>query len=853
MGGIPVGPFDLSARIGRGGTGEVWLAAHIDGSPDDPPVAIKVLTDHAARDPEYVQAFKREVELASRLDHPHILLVHDFGEIPAEAEQRSHGKLKAGSPWLAMELAEGGHVGERIGTYTWRELRWILQCVLDALAHAHARGVVHRDVKPENVLLAEGGVKVSDFGLAHAGGNIQHHHAGTPHFMAPEQIEGRWRDWGPWTDLYAVGCLAWTLVCGKPPFHAAGLTGALDAHLGTPPPELVPLLPVPEGFEAWLLQLLAKDPLARYRRAADANWALLAMAEPVEGPAGELEETTLSITPMSTLELTWEGESRDGPHLHTVDEVVQRSDIAPFAATWRRPAGREAPPRLAGVGLGLWSLRHIPLVGHEALRDRLWEQLGEARRGTRLVVLRGDVGVGKRRVARWLSERAHALGAAHVLAAVLADKFALPEMLASSLLCPSLKGAELRERVAGMLRRLGSDEAAAEDVAQLIEGRPQPAGVRYQRIQEHIAGLARYRPVLLRLEKLHLSMDGLGLVAQLLYGERQPLLILATVSDAQLRERPVEASVLERLLEHPRATTERIGPLDADGTSQLVRQLLGLRGELAERIEARCEGNPMVAVQIVNDWVERGVLVPTPAGFRLRGGEDAELPEDLHRMWRERTDRFLEGRPETEAHMLELAAVLGVRVDTRLWRQVCRAAGLQVSLRFVESLVGQGLAEAPEAGPAFEWSFAHNTLQESLVRRAREQGRHRRWNLLVARVLEHTGGDDGLRGRHLMWAGAGEAAMRPLLFGATAWAESGHVDDAAQALEERDSLMRRLRIPEGDPRWGQGWAARAATALHAGDREAAEAWVARLLEASEDHGWSDLLAEAERVRDLLKR
>ncbi|MCP4806820.1 MAG: serine/threonine protein kinase [Proteobacteria bacterium] len=193
------------------GVGEVWLASHVDGSPEDPPVAIKVLTDHAARDPEYVRAFKREVELASRLDHPHILLVHDFGEIPSEAEQRSHGGLKAGSPWLAMELAEGGHVGERIGALSWRELRWILQCVLDALAHAHARGVVHRDIKPENVLLGETGVKVSDFGLAHAGGHVLHHHAGTPHYMAPEQIEGRWRDWGPWTDLYAVGCLGWTL------------------------------------------------------------------------------------------------------------------------------------------------------------------------------------------------------------------------------------------------------------------------------------------------------------------------------------------------------------------------------------------------------------------------------------------------------------------------------------------------------------------------------------------------------------------------------------------------------------------------------------------------------------------
>lgn len=849
MGGIPVGPFDLSARIGRGGVGEIWHAVHVDGGPDDPPLAVKVLTDRAARDPEYVRAFQREVELAAGLDHPHILLVHDSGEIPPEAEARSRGLLKAGSPWLAMELAGGGPVTERIGSLTWREVRWILQCVLDALGHAHARGVVHRDVKPDNILLAEGGVRVADFGLAHAGGRVLHHHAGTPHFMAPEQIEGRWRDWGPWTDLYGVGCLAWALTTGHPPFHEAGLQGAVDAHLGQEPPEFRPILPVPDGLEAWLRTLLAKDAFARFRFAADANWALLALPDPVvEAP---LDEATVNLEPMATLELTWEGNERSGPGLHTLTSPVPDRPVAPFAPTWRRPQGTEPAPRLAGVGLGLWSLRHIPLVGRERLRDRLWDHLEMARQATRLVILRGESGVGKRRVARWFGERAHALGAAQVLAAVVDQPNALGQMMSQALLSPELTGDELRTRVVGLARRLGHDEDAGTQLAELIEGRL-PMAQAYARIEEHLRLRAQHRPVVLRLEKLHRSLDTMGLVAHLMYAAPMPLLIVATVSDAELRERPVEASVLERLTLGD-STTETIGPLGPADTRRLVRQLLGLRGELAERIEARCAGNPMVAARLVGDWVERGVLVPTPAGFRLRGGEAAELPEDLHRMWADRTERFLEARPQTDAWMLELAAVLGPQVDTRLWRQVCRAAGLQVSLRLVEALISNGLAEAPDAGPAYRWSFAHQTLQESLVRRAREGDRHARWNLLAARTLQDVGGCPVQRGRHLMWGGAGEAALEPLLAGSAVWIDQGHVDRATAALDDRETLLRRLRVPDTDARWGAGWLARAQAALRGQNSEAASDWLDRVEDGIDAHGWSEHTSQAASLRARLKR
>lgn len=868
MSGIPVGPFDLETRIGRGGMGEVWLANHVDGSPGDPAVAVKVLTDRGARDPEYLRAFKNEVRLAAGLDHPHILLVHDYGEISPEAEKRSRGVLKAGSPWLAMELADGGPVGAG-GQLSWRELRWALLCVLDALAHAHARGVVHRDVKPENVLLSAGGIKVSDFGLAQAVdrlGDVQlaNHHAGTPQYMAPEQIEGRWRDWGPWTDLYGLGCLAWTLVSGAPPFSAHGLRGAIEAHLGAEPPPLEPRIGVPEGFEGWLRRLLQKDPFRRFRRAADATWALMSLPEPVE-----IDETSFDVTAplptLDTLEITWEGEDRGGPAAHEIDAPIEPEPIAPFPSSWRRPHGQEPPPRMAGVGLGLFGLRDIPLVGRHELRDRLWDSLAEVERSRRgrLVVLRGEVGVGKTRVARWLCERGHALGAIAVVWATHAEPSraddGLAPMLARHLRVQDLDPDAALARVTGMLRRLGEedpDEATA--LSELIAGgiKMTSPSQRYVHIERYLAQLARFRPVVVRLENIQWSVDALGLAAHLLWSTRElPCLVLATVRDEVLAERPVEASMLARLLEQERATMVDVPLLGGKDTRALVRQILGLRGELAGQIEERCAGNAMFAVQLVGDLVQRGVLVPTPAGFRLRGGEDTELPDDVHRLWTERTKRFLEARPDTDGHMLEIAAVMGLEVDTRQWRQVSKRAGLQVSLRLVEALIAHRLARCGEEGPAFRWSFEHNLLHESLAKRARDGGRYESWNAAAADVLTETDSPDAQArlGRHLVRAGRPEEALAPLLAGARERCDCGDSREAALLLDEREEVMRSMRLGGGDRRWGDGWAIRARTSLSEVDLYAADAWGHRLLDAALEHGWEDLEIHALCLRATVLR
>ena len=267
MSTIPLGPFELYEPIGHGGMGEVWRGIH---RAQRVPVAVKVLTAKGMRRSFFLVAFRNEVRAMAGLDHPCIALVFDHGEVSEEAAALSEGRLAVDSPYIAMELAHGGTLAPWAGRLAWADCRDVLLRLLDALAHAHARGVIHRDLKPANVLLCTDedlrpGIKLTDFGLAHlpeltgrtaARGPT----AGTPHYMAPEQVQGRRREYGPWTDLYSLGRLALALVWGTP----------------LPDPNRhVPATAIPPGFDAWVSRLLQQETEERFQRAADAAMALM--------------------------------------------------------------------------------------------------------------------------------------------------------------------------------------------------------------------------------------------------------------------------------------------------------------------------------------------------------------------------------------------------------------------------------------------------------------------------------------------------------------------------------------------------------------------------------------------------
>ena len=379
----------LESLIARGGSAEVWRSGEL---------AVKVLTTERAQDAWYRISFQREVRAAARLDHPNLLEVVDYGIDDA------------GRPWLACPFMRGGDLLQWCRRMPWDRVRSVLDGLLAGLAHSHARGIVHLDVKPRNVLSGQGEWKLGDFGLAHA---LEWDHdpsariVGTPAYMAPEHFEGAVEKYGPWTDLYSLGCLAWQLVTGRPPF--VGEVRVLQqAHSLWPVPELRPAVDVPAGLEAWLSRLLEKEPTARYRHAADAAYGLSRLDETRTRPALVLAGALAAD--VDTLDLITDAVDLSGPLAGTTGALPAiGADAAPFAEDWRADGG---PGLLDVRRLGLASLRAMPLVGREAERDRLWSLLREVD-GFEIVNLHGPPGIGKSSLANWLCVRASELGAAN--------------------------------------------------------------------------------------------------------------------------------------------------------------------------------------------------------------------------------------------------------------------------------------------------------------------------------------------------------------------------------------------------------------------------------------------------------
>ncbi len=774
---IRVGPFILQEPIGRGGMAEVWGAVH---ERQGEPAAVKILTGEAILNPVYLALFRKEVRGIAGLDHPHIVKIFDHGLLSPAAADASGGTLQAGSPWLAMERLDGGTLSDyaRDGV-DWEHLSAALLATLDGLAHAHARGVVHRDIKPGNVLLGvDGEIKLTDFGLVHSsqsGDEVGDSMLlGTPAYMAPEQFQMRSRDFGPWTDLYAVGCMAWALATGAPPFGRE-LQDALKGHLHLPPPEFTPDLTVPPDFERWVRWLLTKPLESRVSRAADASATLAALG----------------------------GHPRPS-----------------WRAGWRRPSAKIERP-LHGVGLGLLGVRSVPLVGRETEQDQLWNELVAVDREgrPRVVVLRGAAGFGKTRLAEWLGERAHELGAAETLTArwAPAGGAALTDMLARDLAVEGLQRPEVMIRVKTALRRFEDDdprerEALTEllaplDLSELDDEelsaprrRGLPEGARRKLLLNHLSRRARRRPLVVVLDDVQWGFDGLQLVEALLSdpdAHRLPVLVVCTVEDEALAEQPATRIEVRRLSEHERVLSIRVPPLRRRDHELLVEGMLGLEPGLASRVRRRTVGNPGFTLELVEDWVQKGLLELGHGGYRLKPGVDAPLPLALYEEWWRRLERALLDRPEQDAEALEIAAILGVVVQPQEWKAVARAADLRAPPSLVRHLIERKLVVAKEGDPNQPWSFSQPMLRATLERRAQEHGRALRWHQECARVLASgSGRSDERVGLHLLAASLPDDALPHLTRAAHRRLLAGDFPRAEEIIQSRRDALELLTADE---------------------------------------------------------
>ena len=284
------GHYRVDARIGSGGMGEVFRAFD---TRLNRPVAVKLMRDAGLEQAAIVQRFLREARAASALNHPNIVTIHEVGETPA------------GELFIVQELIEGRTLRALMETaQTLTTTVDIGRQVARAIGAAHAAGIVHRDVKPENIMVrADGYVKVLDFGLARV---VDHRAAerstrvnldtepgtvlGTAAYMAPEQARGTQA--GPAADVFALGVLLYEMAAGRRPFVAPTSVGVLAAILSEQPVPLVRLNPaVPTALDALVHRMLAKEPEQRpSARDVDEELAALqgreTLSEPIRAGAG---------------------------------------------------------------------------------------------------------------------------------------------------------------------------------------------------------------------------------------------------------------------------------------------------------------------------------------------------------------------------------------------------------------------------------------------------------------------------------------------------------------------------------------------------------------------------------------
>ncbi|WP_077103915.1 serine/threonine-protein kinase [Mycobacterium terramassiliense] len=271
--GTRFGPYDLRSLIGAGGMGEVYRAYD---TRKGRMVALKLLRPELAADAGFQQRFRRESQVAARLQEPHVIPVHDFGEID-------------GVLFIDMRLVDGGSLKDLLrerGALEPGQAAAIAAQVAAALDAAHADGLVHRDVKPENVLLTRDDFAyLVDFGLARAHGDPSVT-AGGPligscAYMAPERFNGG--PLAPQTDVYSLACVLYECLTGQAPFEGAEISQLISAHLFSPPPRpSIMRRGIDKAFDDVIARGMAKDPAARFATAGEL--ARAAFGQPPSAP-----------------------------------------------------------------------------------------------------------------------------------------------------------------------------------------------------------------------------------------------------------------------------------------------------------------------------------------------------------------------------------------------------------------------------------------------------------------------------------------------------------------------------------------------------------------------------------------
>lgn len=710
--------YYVESVLGEGGMGIVY---HCRDSFTGDYVAVKrVIIPEGPLANEYVMWFYKESRALATLDHPSIVRARDFGQ------------LHDGSPFLVMDLASGVSLHELSHAKMSFPLCWsILSQILGALAHAHARGIIHGDLKPSNVLVEEVDgepprVKILDFGLAwlkqdrhdeRLDGNkavefAPHAGAGTPGYMAPEQIQHESHNVCGATDLYALGCILYRILSGRAVF--TGDSKELLRHHAFDMPQVPKLqLEAPGDVVHFAMRLLAKHPWDRWEFASEAR--------------AEWDR--------------WRPAAKVGPAVWQFPPLPRRkSQTAPAPAnTPRRESVFRVP---TGVAIerapGLLSIRQSPLVGRHDVRQVLREYCDEVVEGRgalhRLVFLVGPAGVGKSRIAEWLYEVVHEEGTLVPLRARYRPlRGPLDGMMGAVTQYFNFERSDRDTIERTLLSRwkIGkNDKAGRTWVAGVAEWlRPLgpiadqpigPSGIRFTLdtpetrrmvIRYTLRRIARGRPLLLWLDDLQHASDSTieGHVRLLEEEPDQRIVIVATIRTEDYQP---ETRLVERLQPLQNVVTTEfieVRPMDNDTTCSLLRAALPLEDDAVEEAARRSRGNPLFALQQLHAWALAGELEHHQGRYRVPSNVLAVQPRTTAELW----DSRIAALPSEHRLAAYAAASLGADIRRTVLHALLSALELpadsaMLSLQNAEVLVPRGPGR---------YSWPHALLLEHLTQR----------------------------------------------------------------------------------------------------------------------------------------